>query len=185
MSTVLRQVLAVMLGLLSMCAFGMIWVLNDLSTYEESYQSSQQILSGFRLMGEFTEEFRRTNGRAPNDKELLQGIDSKQFEFRVFNELDASQTSPVWISASSEPCLANEDSTAIVSPHSTYRICYWSGEWIEEYAPETGEHSLPSRLEDYRPTLWQSSAALLIAFFLMFCAHRAWPSRDSTRIPMT
>ena len=102
-------------------------------------EKSRQIQADLQEIGDFTEAFRAEHRRLPVRAELAAWMAGHKWHI-----VDRAGTIQLVTDAG---CLG--DSSQLSEGSGSYRICYWRGEWFEEYAPETGETSLPQSVDDY------------------------------------
>jgi hypothetical protein len=165
------------LGLAGLLVLWAIWSLNDLATYRSSLDNSRAILADFRVLGEEAEAFRARTGRYPSAAELGESVDPAALGWIGPDRW--KQAREEWKLAdmlgTAEPggtCIIGEETRLSEAALGHFRLCHWRGEWMEEYVPATGEHSLPTSLEDYRPAWWQTLGIALLGFGFVALAVR-------------
>ena len=136
-------------------------LMNDVGMYDDSFKQSQTILRNFEAIAKRTEAYHEESGLIP-DQHV---IDDALMELRLPADTH-------WIAAPSETCHGNQNAELGQKAMASYRICMWRGEWLEEYSPQTGKHTLPTSISDYAPTYWLNALAALIALFLGYMAVR-------------
>jgi len=165
------------LGLAGLLVLWAIWSLNDLATYRSSLDNSRAILADFRVLGAEAEAVRKETGRFPQAAELEDkvypaalawlGPERRRIAHDEWNLADMLS-----IARPGETCIIGEGSRLSKSALDHYRLCHWRGEWMEEFVPATGEHSLPTSLEDYLPAWWQTLGIALFGLGLVMLAVR-------------
>ena len=143
------------------------WMSQDQEFYQDSLENSRVVLADMRLLGEKARAFEGDAGRFPSVDELQDRIDPMALQWigpqRWGRErMDWELSGMMSIASPQETCALGEE-TRLSKPALRYhRLCYWRGEWFEEYVPATGEHSLPTSSEDYLAPWWKT---VLIALF--------------------
>lgn len=147
----------------------------DARLAQESLQNQQQILAGLRQMGRFTEDVRVRESRVPSTDELFAWMKTQQFAYRWFDEYKddpGENRLGLAVLPTGEEFIVNQDSELDPADGHTYRIAFWNN-WTHEYAPETGQHTLPTTLADYAPKWWKRMLFGLLATGLLVLAGKA------------
>lgn len=161
------------------------WLSQDKDVYRSSLESSQLILADLQLVGKEAAALKAETGQFPEidqiekriDPMALQRIGPQQWG-RARNEWKLS--SLISIASPQETCALGEETRLSKDALRYHRLCYWRGEWFEEYVPESREHSVPTSLEDYLASPWQTAAIALLGLGLLSAAYivvRPWMRR--------
>ena len=152
------------------------WVSQDRSFYRDSFEKSQLILADMTLLGEKASAFEGGTGRFPNVDELQDRIDPMALKWigpqrwgRARTDWELSGT--ISIALPQETCALGEETRLSKDALRYHRLCYWRGEWFEEYVPATGEHSLPTILDDYLAPWWKTVLIALLGCGLIAAAY--------------
>ncbi|AOL94365.1 hypothetical protein [Porphyrobacter sp. LM 6] len=152
------------------------WMSQNPDFYRDSLENSRVILADMRLLGEKASAFEGNTGRFPTVAELQDRVDPMALQWigpqrwgRVRNDWKLSGA--ISIASPQETCALGEETRLSKDALRYYRLCYWRGEWFEEYVPATGEHSLPTSLEDYLASPWQTAAIAMLGLGLLACAY--------------
>ena len=123
-----------------------------------SFEKSLEIRSDFQTLSESTQKFDAEHGRYPNEGEFERLVENTELQHINY-----------WIAAPDEHCDRNESELGPAALKE-FKICHWRGEWTEEFVVSTGETSLPSSREDYKPSIWTIVILALITTFLAVVA---------------
>jgi hypothetical protein len=85
--------------------------------------------------------------------------------------MDWELSSLISVAKPRETCALGEETRLSKDAMRYHRLCYWRGEWFEEYVPENGEHSIPTSLDDYLASPWQTLAITMLGIGLLVCAY--------------
>jgi len=139
---------------------------------EHSLENDKKIQADFELVGAFTQSFLHKNNRVVTDAELKQW--AKDIEFQIIS-MDG-ENGNLWITESGDTCGAAGEAK-LPTEKRLYLLCYWRGEWVEEFSPETSSTSVPSKKSDYDFTKQNWRDLLLVIILVGGLALLIWPKR--------
>ena len=137
----------------------------DGPSYQQSLSNQKEILADLKRIGVYTERFRSEEGRLPRQEELLGWIERQDFGSPLidgYKEFPRPYALTIGVLPRFEELVIGHATELDPAANHSYRIALWN-DWQHEYAPETGEHTLPTRIEDYSVPLWQRAALLALA----------------------
>lgn len=168
---------ALALGIAALFCLVAAWVSQDKDVYQSSLENSRLILADLQHIGKEANALKAQTGRFPDIDEIEKRIDPLALQWigpqrwgRTRDEWKLSGL--ISIASPQETCALGEETRLSSDALRHFRICYWRGEWFEEYVPESGEHSVPTSLADYLASPWQTAATALLGLALLAAAYR-------------
>ncbi len=152
------------------------WMSQDPDFYADSLENSKVIHADMKLLGTAANAFKLETGRFPNVGELQARIDPAALEWigprrGELLRKDWKLSDSISVARPGETCALGLDTELSKDAMRYHRLCYWRGEWFEEYVPGTGEHSIPTSRDDYLASPWQTLAIAMLGLGLLVCAY--------------
>jgi len=152
------------------------WISQDPDFYADSLENSKVIHADMKLLGEAANAFKLETGRFPNADELQARIDPAALKWIGPRRGESSRkdwklSNSISVATPGETCALGLESELSSDAMRYHRLCYWRGEWFEEYVPETGEHSIPTSYDDYLASMWQTVVVAMLGVGLLVCAY--------------
>jgi hypothetical protein len=152
------------------------WMSQDRDFYGDSLENSKVIYADMKLLGKAANAFKLETGRFPKVDELQERIDPMALQWigpqrRGLSRNDWNLSGSISVALPGETCALGEETELSKDALRYHRLCYWRGEWFEEYVPASGEHSIPTNLDDYLASPWQTFAVAMLGFGLLACTY--------------
>lgn len=152
------------------------WMSQDPDFYADSLENSKVIHADMKLLGAAASAFTLETGRFPNVDELQARIDPAALEWigprrGELSRKDWKLSDSVSVARLGETCALGVETGLPKDAMRYHRLCYWRGDWFEEYVPGTGEHGIPTSHDDYLASPWQTLAIAMLGLGLLVCAY--------------